>query len=185
MTVSMGFGGWGRMFGGSSTEDPLPHPVAAEDPASRQVMMSKEADHLENQEDACALEEQVVKSTEVVVDDAQQEKEQQVPEEEEEELCSSVLIEAQIALDDGSVEVLRLRAVDRSVDVAAKFLRDHNLKEQQFKEPLTAWLKSVESSAETFPVKAKGDLFEIRQEFSKKKQDKGKDAWNGTGAGSM
>merc|ERR1719265_889001 len=178
MTVSMGFGGWGRMFGGSSTEDPLPHPVAAEDPASRQVMMSKEADHLENQEDTCALEEQVVKSTEVVVDDAQQEKEQQVPEEEEEEeedeVSSSVLIEATITLDDGSVEVLRLRAVDRSVDVAAKFLRDHNLKEQQFKEPLTAWLKSVESSAETFPVKAKGDLFEIRQQFSMKKQDNGR-----------
>jgi hypothetical protein len=211
MTVSMGFGGLSRMFGGSSsTQDPVPPQQQqqnnVEDPASRQVMMSKDDDvddvpalnpkasnaftssspahdtpeaiqeeiqkeeiQKDTQEDTCVLEEKLVPSTDVVI--AQKEQEQQ---EHEDEVCSSVLIEAHLTLDDGSVEVLRLRAVDRSVDVAAKFLRDQGLKEQQFKDPLTAWLKSVESSAETFPVKAKGDLFEIRQEFSKKKQEHGK-----------
>merc|ERR1712216_982465 len=105
-------------------------------------------------------------------EEKKEEEQDEEEEEEEDEVSSSVLIEANLTLDDGSVEVLRLRAIDRSVDVAAKFLRDYNLKEQQFNEPLTAWLKSVESSAETFPVKAKGDLFQIRQEFSKNKQEK-------------
>merc|ERR1711904_533581 len=212
MSTSMGFGGLSTMFGGStatfqrqeqaSSSDSTPNQAfaweqsgqnAAEKPASRQAVMSKEDDAPalnpssltspktevpQEIQDACALEDKVVSSTEVSNkcpgQSVQEEKEEEEKkdEEEEDEVSSSVLIEANLTLDDGSVEVLRLRAIDRSVDVAAKFLREHNLKEQQFKEPLTAWLKSVESSAETFPVKAKGDLFQIRQEFSKNKQEK-------------
>lgn len=172
------------------------------DPAARQIIMSKDdatastaastpkaSDSLaspknearQEQEEVTVLEEQAPSATDVVVEE--QKKEEQAEEEDEEEMSSSVLIEANITLDDGSVEVLRLRAVDRCVDVAAKFLHDNNLKEQQFKEPLTAWLKSVESSAETFPVKAKGDLFEIRQQFSKSKNKS--DAFHGSSMTSM
>merc|ERR1711904_212568 len=214
MSTSMGFGGLSTMFGGStatfqrqeqaSSSDSTPNQAfaweqsgqnAAEKPAARQAVMSKEDDAPalnpssltspktevpQEIQDACALEDKVVSSTEVSnkcpgqsvqEEKEEEEKKDEEEEEEEDEVSSSVLIEANLTLDDGSVEVLRLRAIDRSVDVAAKFLREHNLKEQQFKEPLTAWLKSVESSAETFPVKAKGDLFQIRQEFSKNKQE--------------
>jgi len=84
-----------------------------------------------------------------------------------EEIKSTILIDAMLTLDDGSKQALQVFAADRCKEVARKFVQEHSLK-VWFVDPLTLWLKSVEADAETFPVKAEGDILEIRNKFSKK-----------------
>eukprot|EP00929_Paragymnodinium_shiwhaense_P109971 TRINITY_DN7661_c0_g1_i1.p1 TRINITY_DN7661_c0_g1~~TRINITY_DN7661_c0_g1_i1.p1 ORF type:complete len:425 (+),score=133.54 TRINITY_DN7661_c0_g1_i1:85-1359(+) len=85
-----------------------------------------------------------------------------------EQISSTILIEASIKLDDGSVQNLQVRAADRCKEVAHRFVQEHSLK-AWFEEPLTTWLKKVEHDAEKFPVQVDGDLLEIRKTHSKKK----------------
>jgi len=85
----------------------------------------------------------------------------------EEQISSTVLIEAQIKLEDGTVETLHVRAADRCKEVAHKFIQEHSLK-AWFELPLTAWLKKVEADAVKFPVRVEGELLEIRKLHSKK-----------------
>eukprot|EP00933_Yihiella_yeosuensis_P034154 TRINITY_DN27686_c0_g1_i1.p1 TRINITY_DN27686_c0_g1~~TRINITY_DN27686_c0_g1_i1.p1 ORF type:complete len:424 (+),score=125.82 TRINITY_DN27686_c0_g1_i1:62-1333(+) len=86
----------------------------------------------------------------------------------EEQISSTVLIEARIKLEDGTVQTLQVRAADRCKEVAKKFIQEHSLK-AGFEQPLTKWLKQVESDAEKFPVAVEGDLPEIRKQFGKPK----------------
>merc|ERR1712083_328230 len=86
--------------------------------------------------------------------------------EEEEQIPSTILIEAQIKLDDGSAQTLVLRATDRCKEVADAFVKEHSLK-AWFKDPLTKWLKQVEADALKFPVEIEAELMEIRKEHSK------------------
>eukprot|EP00927_Polykrikos_kofoidii_P018610 TRINITY_DN1863_c0_g1_i2.p1 TRINITY_DN1863_c0_g1~~TRINITY_DN1863_c0_g1_i2.p1 ORF type:complete len:462 (+),score=126.36 TRINITY_DN1863_c0_g1_i2:100-1485(+) len=79
----------------------------------------------------------------------------------------SMLIVATIHLDDGTVQVCRVGARDRSKDVAARFIRDHSLK-CWFEEPLNRFLKKVEAEADRFPVEVEANLLEIRQTYSKR-----------------
>mmetsp|Transcript_45479 Transcript_45479/g.85136 ORF Transcript_45479/g.85136 Transcript_45479/m.85136 type:complete len:88 (-) Transcript_45479:95-358(-) len=81
-------------------------------------------------------------------------------------MSSTILIEAELKLDDGSVQTVQVRAADRCKEVAHRFVMEHSLK-AWFEEPLTKWLKKVEADAEKFPVKIQGDLMEIRKQFSK------------------
>eukprot|EP00929_Paragymnodinium_shiwhaense_P020758 TRINITY_DN13730_c0_g1_i1.p1 TRINITY_DN13730_c0_g1~~TRINITY_DN13730_c0_g1_i1.p1 ORF type:complete len:543 (+),score=233.40 TRINITY_DN13730_c0_g1_i1:91-1719(+) len=89
------------------------------------------------------------------------------PEPETETDAASYLIEAKITLDDGTVQVARVGARDRCKDVAMRFVREHSLK-QWFEEPLSRYLKQVESDADTFPVEVTENLSEIRKQYSKK-----------------
>lgn len=84
----------------------------------------------------------------------------------EEQISSTILIEAELTLDDGSVQTLQVRAADRCKEVAKSFIQEHSLK-AWFTDPLTKWLKKVESDAVKFPVKVQGDLMEIRKQFGK------------------
>lgn len=84
----------------------------------------------------------------------------------EDQISSTVLIEAELTLDDGSVQILQVRAADRCKEVANRFIQEHSLK-AWFKEPLTKWLKEIENDAVKFPVKAQGDLLEIRKNYAK------------------
>mmetsp|Transcript_10166 Transcript_10166/g.22905 ORF Transcript_10166/g.22905 Transcript_10166/m.22905 type:complete len:413 (-) Transcript_10166:109-1347(-) len=84
--------------------------------------------------------------------------------EEDEEL--SLMIEASITLDDGSVEVLRMKSCERASEAAARFVQEHSLK-AWFEEPLRKYLKQVEEDAIRFPAKVEGDLSEIRRMFRK------------------
>lgn len=86
----------------------------------------------------------------------------------EEQISSTILIEAQITIDDGSVLVLHVRAADRCKEVAQRFVQEHSLK-AWFQEPLTTWLKKVEADAVKFPVKVEADLMDIRKQYSKNK----------------
>mmetsp|Transcript_13328 Transcript_13328/g.30394 ORF Transcript_13328/g.30394 Transcript_13328/m.30394 type:complete len:425 (+) Transcript_13328:69-1343(+) len=83
---------------------------------------------------------------------------------EDEEL--SLVIEASITLDDGSVEVLRMKSRERASEAAARFVRDHSLK-AWFEEPLRRYLRQVEEDAIRLPAKVTADLQEIRQTFRK------------------
>jgi len=83
------------------------------------------------------------------------------------QMSSTILIEAKLKLDDGTVEVLQVRAADRCKEVAQRFVQKHSLK-VWFQDPLTEWLKKVENDAVTFPVELEADLNEIRKSFSKK-----------------
>merc|ERR1712063_150278 len=83
------------------------------------------------------------------------------------QVSSTILIEAKLKLDDGTVEVLQVRAADRCKEVAQRFVQKHSLK-VWFQDPLTEWLKKVENDAVTFPVELEADLNEIRKSFSKK-----------------
>lgn len=78
----------------------------------------------------------------------------------EDHLTSPIVIEASITMDDGSVQMLRVRSADRCVEVAKKFVQEHSLK-ASFEAPILAWLKKVEADALEFPVCVKGDLLEI------------------------
>lgn len=78
----------------------------------------------------------------------------------EDHLTSPIVIEASIAMDDGSVQMLRVRSADRCKEVAKKFVQEHSLK-VSFEAPIVAWLKKVEADAMEFPVCVKGDLLEI------------------------
>lgn len=80
---------------------------------------------------------------------------------------STVLIQARLRLDDGSVAVCRVRAADRCIDVASRFINEHSLK-QRFEAPLKEFLMKAESGADTFPVELEGDLMEIYQQHSTK-----------------
>mmetsp|Transcript_35128 Transcript_35128/g.54564 ORF Transcript_35128/g.54564 Transcript_35128/m.54564 type:complete len:368 (-) Transcript_35128:43-1146(-) len=84
----------------------------------------------------------------------------------EEQQTSTILIEAELTLDDGSVQTLQVRAADRCKEVANRFVQEHSLK-QWFTDPLTKWLKKVEADAVKFPVKVSGDLMEIRKQFGR------------------
>lgn len=95
-------------------------------------------------------------------------KEPEAPAAPEEQISSTVLIEASITLEDGSVQTLQVRAADRCKEVAKKFVQEHSLK-AWFEAPLTTWLKKVESDAAKFPVMVEGDLLEIRKTHSKSK----------------
>eukprot|EP00930_Biecheleria_cincta_P071561 TRINITY_DN59050_c0_g1_i1.p1 TRINITY_DN59050_c0_g1~~TRINITY_DN59050_c0_g1_i1.p1 ORF type:complete len:354 (-),score=96.20 TRINITY_DN59050_c0_g1_i1:270-1331(-) len=86
----------------------------------------------------------------------------------EEQISSTVLIEASITLEDGSVQILQVRAADRCKEVAHRFIQEHSLK-AWFEAPLTTWLKKVEADAVKFPVKIEGNLQEIRKTHSKSK----------------
>lgn len=85
----------------------------------------------------------------------------------EEQISSTILIEAQLRFDDGSVQPLSVRAADRAKDVSGRFIQEHSLK-AWFQDPLTKWLKQVEEDAEHFPVQVEADLEEIRKKYSKK-----------------
>merc|ERR1719262_844559 len=69
-----------------------------------------------------------------------------------EQISSTVLIEAEITLGDGTVQTLQVRAADRCKEVAQRFVAEHSL-EANFEAPLTAYLKEVENDAEKFPHK--------------------------------
>lgn len=84
----------------------------------------------------------------------------------QEQISSTILIEAELTLDDGSVQTLQVRAADRCKEVAKNFIQEHSLK-AWFTEPLTKWLKQVESDAVKFPVKITGDLMEIRKQHAR------------------
>jgi len=84
----------------------------------------------------------------------------------EEQISSTILIEAELTLEDGSTETLQVRAADRCKEVAKNFIQEHSLK-AWFTEPLTKWLKQVESDAVKFPVQVKGDLMEIRKQHGR------------------
>lgn len=88
------------------------------------------------------------------------------PEEREALLHESILIEARIKLDDGSVQVVRVSARDRCKDVAARFVRENSLK-AWFEDPVCRFLKQAEEDAETFPVLVEGELLEIREQFKR------------------
>lgn len=85
-----------------------------------------------------------------------------------EQISSTILIEALLKIDDGSIQTLQVRAADRCKEVAQRFIQEHSLK-AWFVEPLTAWLKKVEADADKFPVKLEGDLMEIRKQHSRAK----------------
>jgi len=105
--------------------------------------------------------------------ESEEEEEEEVEEEPagdtqgEMQISSTILIEAKLKLDDGTVEVLRVRAADRCKEVAQRFVQKHSLK-VWFQDPLTEWLKKVENDAVTFPVQLEADLNGIRKSFSKK-----------------
>jgi len=84
----------------------------------------------------------------------------------EEQQNSTILIEAELTLDDGSVQIVQVRAADRCKEVAHRFVQEHSLK-QWFTDPLTKWLKKVEADAVKFPVKVSGDLMEIRKQYGR------------------
>jgi len=94
--------------------------------------------------------------------------EEAAPDAAQDQNTSTILIEAQLKLDDGSTHTLHVRAADRCKEVAQRFVQEHSLK-AWFQAPLTAWLKKVEADAETFPVKVEGDLMEIRKLHAKAK----------------
>eukprot|EP00929_Paragymnodinium_shiwhaense_P111506 TRINITY_DN7962_c0_g1_i1.p2 TRINITY_DN7962_c0_g1~~TRINITY_DN7962_c0_g1_i1.p2 ORF type:complete len:315 (+),score=109.46 TRINITY_DN7962_c0_g1_i1:177-1121(+) len=79
-------------------------------------------------------------------------------------VVSTVLVEATLVLDDGSVAVCKVTAADRCKEVAKRFVEEHSLK-AVFAAPLTAFLQKAEADAPTFPVSVKGDLMEIREDF--------------------
>jgi hypothetical protein len=83
-----------------------------------------------------------------------------------EEISSTILIEAKLTLDDGSVQTIQVKAADRCKEVAKAFIQEHSLK-AWFTEPLTKWLKAVEAEAVKFPVYKEDDLMEIRKRYSK------------------
>jgi len=80
---------------------------------------------------------------------------------------STLLVQVQLTLGDGSVETVEMRAADRCKEVAARFIQEHSLKEC-FEAPLGAFLSEVENNAETFPVKLEAELDEIRRNFNAK-----------------
>jgi hypothetical protein len=84
----------------------------------------------------------------------------------EEQISSTILIEAELTLEDGSKEFLQVRAADRCKEVANRFIQEHSLK-AWYGDPLTKWLKKVEADAVKFPVKISGDLTEIRKQYSR------------------
>lgn len=88
------------------------------------------------------------------------------PEDKQALLHESILIEARIKLDDGSVQVARVSASDRCKDVAARFVRENSLK-AWFEDPVCRFLKQAEDDAETFPAVVEGELLEIRQRFKR------------------
>jgi len=86
----------------------------------------------------------------------------------EDQISSTILIEAQLKIDDGSVQTLHVRAADRCKEVAHRFVQEHSLK-ALFKDPLTTWLKKVEADAVKFPVKIEADLMDIQKQHTKVK----------------
>eukprot|EP00747_Dinoflagellata_sp_TGD_P186024 gnl/TRDRNA2_/TRDRNA2_42842_c0_seq1.p1 gnl/TRDRNA2_/TRDRNA2_42842_c0~~gnl/TRDRNA2_/TRDRNA2_42842_c0_seq1.p1 ORF type:complete len:469 (-),score=152.08 gnl/TRDRNA2_/TRDRNA2_42842_c0_seq1:57-1463(-) len=88
-------------------------------------------------------------------------------EEVQEQISSTLLIEATLKLDDGSVQTLQVRAADRCKQVAARFVQENSLK-SSFEEPLTAWLKKVEDETDDFPAYLEADLQQICAEQSKR-----------------
>jgi len=74
------------------------------------------------------------------------------------------IIIAEIVLEDGASEIIRVTARDRCKDVAHRFVQEHSLK-VWFEEPLCKYLKKVEREAEKFPVEVKEELSEIRTKF--------------------
>jgi len=74
------------------------------------------------------------------------------------------IIIAEIVLEDGAVETIRISARDRCKDVAHRFVQERSLK-AWFEEPLCKYLKKVEREAEKFPVNVKEELSEIRTQF--------------------
>merc|ERR1712110_375739 len=84
----------------------------------------------------------------------------------EEEIQATVLIEAQLTLDDGVRVPCRVSAADRCKEVARRFVDEHSLK-AHFEAPLTAFLMDVENNAERFPVQVAMDLADLREKYSK------------------
>eukprot|EP00927_Polykrikos_kofoidii_P011265 TRINITY_DN14769_c0_g1_i1.p1 TRINITY_DN14769_c0_g1~~TRINITY_DN14769_c0_g1_i1.p1 ORF type:complete len:358 (+),score=59.26 TRINITY_DN14769_c0_g1_i1:73-1146(+) len=85
--------------------------------------------------------------------------------EDEDNAAATVLIEATLALDDGTVQICRVRARDRCKDAAARFVRDNSLK-FWFEEPLNRYLMEVERESERFPAKVQGNLQDIRTKYA-------------------
>jgi len=73
-----------------------------------------------------------------------------------------LLVEAQITLEDGSMQLLQVGLTDQPRDVTAKFIEEHGL-DQSYNAPLRAWLKKVEMDAEDYPIKVDGDLLQIAE----------------------
>jgi len=84
----------------------------------------------------------------------------------EEDIQATVLIEAQLTLDDGVTVPCRVSAADRCKEVARRFVDEHSLK-AHFEAPLTAFLMDVENNAERFPVQVAMDLSDLREKYSK------------------
>lgn len=98
----------------------------------------------------------------------EEEEEQQRRRREEAVDVASLMIEAWVKLDDGSIQVARVGARDRCKDVAALFVKEHCLK-AWFEEPLARYLIEVESETEHFPAKVEADLLEIRKQYCVKR----------------
>jgi hypothetical protein len=81
---------------------------------------------------------------------------------------STLLIEVELTMDDGGVQVLQMRAADRVKEVVSRFIREHSLK-AWFEAPLKAYLQEQEANATKFPVMLKADLMEIRRQYSSNK----------------
>jgi len=80
---------------------------------------------------------------------------------------STLLVQVQLTLGDGSVETVEVRAADRCKQVAARFIQDHSLKDN-LEAPLGAFLAQAENNAETFPVMLEADIDEIRRQYNAK-----------------
>lgn len=80
---------------------------------------------------------------------------------------SSLLIEVQLTLGDGSVAACKVYASDRCKEVAARFVQENSLK-APFEAPLKAYLMEVEANAVKFPVELEADIMEIRNQYSNK-----------------
>lgn len=80
---------------------------------------------------------------------------------------STLLVQVQLTLGDGSVETVEVRAADRCKEVAARFIQDHSLKDN-LEAPLANFLAQAEKNADTFPVKLEADIDEIRRQYNAK-----------------
>jgi len=86
----------------------------------------------------------------------------------------TILIEAEITLDDDDIQTIKVRAADCCKEVSQNFVHEYSLR-AWFVDPLTMWLEfwqkeftieQAEADAQKFPVKLTGDLRKIREQFS-------------------
>lgn len=82
------------------------------------------------------------------------------------ENCSStVIIIANLKLQDGHNAILEVHAADRCKEVASGFIQDHHL-DPRLQNSLERFLKEAEEVALQFPVKIEDDLNDIERRYS-------------------